>query len=85
MISRRHFELYVENDRLVLRVTGSNGVRVNGDAYGPDKCVVLKDGDRISPIVEKPDSLEIHVRFSCELNRVSAITLSQHPKSEGDK
>lgn len=83
MISRRHFELYIENDRLVLRVTGDNGVRVNGDAYGPDKTVVLKDGDRIAPIVEQPDRLAIDVRFSCELNRVSAITLTRHPKSEG--
>ncbi len=83
MISRRHFELYVENDRLVLRVTGSNGVRVNGQAFGRDKTVVLKDGDRIAPIVDAPSELAIHVRFSCELNRVSAITLTRHPGSEG--
>ncbi len=83
MISRRHFEFYIENDRLVLRVTGSNGVRVNGDAYGPDKCVVIHDGDRIAPVVEKPDALALAVRFSCELDRVSAITLTRHPKCEG--
>ena len=83
MISRRHFELYIENDRLVLRVTGSNGVRVNGNAYGADKCVVLQDGDRIAPIVDKPDALWLDVRFSCELDRVSAITLTRHPKCEG--
>lgn len=83
MISRRHFELYVENDRLVLRVTGSNGLRINGDAYGPDKCIALKDGDRIAPIVDQPDALRLDVRFSCELDRVSAITLTRHPKCEG--
>ena len=83
MISRRHFELYIENDRLVLRVTGSNGVRVNGNAYGPDKCVPLQDGDRIAPIVDKPDALCLDVLFSCELDRVSAITLARHPKCEG--
>ncbi len=83
MISRRHFELCIENDRLVLRVTGSNGVRVNGDAYGPDKCVTLKDGDRIAPIVDAPDRLGIDVRFSCELDRVSAIRLTRQPKSRG--
>jgi hypothetical protein len=83
LISRRHFELCIENDRLVLRVTGSNGVRVNDKAYGPDKTVSLKDGDRIAPIVGDSDRLAIDVRFSCELNRVSAITLTRSPKSEG--
>ena len=83
LLSRRHFELYIENDRLVLRVTGSNGVRVNGDAYGKDKSVALKDGDCIAPIVDAPDRLAVAVRFSCELDRVSAITLTRQPKCQG--
>lgn len=85
MISRRHFELYVENDRLVLRVTGSNGVRINGDAYGKDKTVALKDGDCIAPIVDAPDRIGVAVRFSCELDRVSVITLTRQPKCQGGK
>ena len=83
LISRRHFELYIENDRLVLRVTGSNGTRINEKAYGPDKTAILNHGDRIAPIVQDSDRLAIDVRFSCELNRVSAITLTRNPKSEG--
>jgi hypothetical protein len=83
LMSRRHFELYIENDRLIARVTGSNGIRVNGTALGRDKCVILKDGDRIAPIAKKPDALGIDVNFSCELNRVSAITLTRHPKLDG--
>lgn len=85
MISRRHFELYIENDRLVLRVTGSNGVRINGEAYGPDKTVILTDRDRISPVVEDAGRFAIEVRFACELNRVSAITLHRLLKSEGGR
>ncbi len=83
LVSRRHFELYIENDRLVLRVTGANGVRINGEAHGPDKTVVLRHGDRIAPIVDAQDDLVLDVRFSTELNRVSAITLHRHQKLEG--
>lgn len=85
MISRRHFELYIENDRLALHVTGSNGVRVNGEAHGPDKTVILTDRDRISPVAEDADRLTIEVRFARELNRISAITLHRHLKSRGGR
>jgi hypothetical protein len=41
----------------VLRVTGSNGTRINDKAYGPDKTTVLNHGDRIAPIVQDSDRL----------------------------
>jgi len=79
MISRRHFELYVANDRLMLHVSGSNGVRINGEAYGPDKLVQIGDGDVIAPLVKLPDALALTVRFTREFDKVSAITLARTP------
>jgi hypothetical protein len=83
MISRRHFEIYVENDQLVLRVSGSNGLRVNGTAYGADKLVELDDGDVIAPLVKLPDALALTVRFAREFESVSAITLARTPAAGG--
>ncbi|WP_375398596.1 FHA domain-containing protein [uncultured Sphingomonas sp.] len=81
-LSRRHFELYVENDRLMLRVSGSNGLRVNGTAYGADKILALKDGDVVEPLVKTPGALKLMVRFSREFDRVSAVTLTRTPAIE---
>jgi hypothetical protein len=78
-LSRRHFELYVENDRLMLRSSGSNGVRVNGVALGMDKTVTLKDGDVIEPLVKAPGALKLAVRFTNEFDRVSLVTLTRTP------
>jgi hypothetical protein len=83
MISRRHFELYVENDRLMLHVSGSNGLRVNGSAIGVDKVVQLKDGDEIAPLLKAPDALKLSVRFGCERDQVTAITLTRTPPIPG--
>lgn len=82
MISRRHFELYVQNDRLMLHVSGSNGVRINGEAHGQDKLVQVDDGDVIAPLVKLPEALALTVRFTRELDQVSAITLARTPPIE---
>ncbi len=78
-ISRRHFEVYVENGRPILRVAGSNGVRVSGKAYGPDKKVMLQDGDVIAPLVDAPDALSLKVAFRRELNRVTQVVMTRSP------
>ena len=81
LISRRHFELYIQCDRLMLRVLSEAGLRVRGDAYGPGKTVKLRDGDTITPLVKSPDSLAITIKFQTELGAVRAITLTRIPKS----
>lgn len=78
-LSRRHFEIYVENDRLILRASGSNGLRVNGSALGPDKTVPLQDGDIIEPLVKSPGALKLAVRFTREFDRVSLVTVTRTP------
>ncbi len=83
MVSRRHFEVYVENDRLMLRVNGSNGLRINGKAHGVDTVVRLSDGDIIAPVVKAPDALTLAVRFARERDQVCAITIAQSPEFKG--
>ncbi|MEP5575483.1 MAG: FHA domain-containing protein [Erythrobacter sp.] len=82
-ISRRHFEIFAENDRPILRVAGSNGVRVNGKAFGPDKKVVLQDGDEIGALVDNPAALTLKVSFRRELQRVTEVILQRTPSLPG--
>ncbi len=79
-ISRRHFDLSIENDRLLLRVTGSHGLRVNGNAYGPDKIVQLGDGDSIAPLVKLTELLTLKIAFRRELDMVSTIVITRTPQ-----
>jgi len=83
MISRRHFELYVECDRLVLRVNGSGGIRVNGEAYGPGKIIGIGDGDIIAPLVTAEAALAIKTDFKAEHGRVNIIQFSRLPGFDG--
>ena len=73
VISRRHMEFYIESDRLVLRVTGGGGLRVNGEAYGEGKTIRLVDGDVIAPVVAAPGRLELKVSFRTEHGSVRKI------------
>ncbi len=77
LISRRHFELYIESDRLVLRVTAGSGLRVNGNAFGEGKTVRLADGDVIAPLVSAPDTLGLRVNFRTEHGSARQITLQR--------
>lgn len=79
MISRRHFGLYVENDRLMLHVNGGNGLRINGAARRVDDIVQINDGDTIAPIAKAADAVSLTVRFTREFDAVSAITVTRAP------
>lgn len=83
LMSRRHFELYIENERPVIRVAGGNGVRVNGTAYGPDKSITLHDGDVIDPIVNKAGQLSLHLRFRRELDTIARVIVTRSPAEPG--
>jgi hypothetical protein len=77
MISRRHFELYIESDRLMLRVNGSGGVRINGEAYGEGKAISLCDGDTIAPIVSRPKDIVLKITFQSEHGSVRNIIVQR--------
>lgn len=78
-ISRRHFELYVQNDRLMLHVSGGNGLCVNGVVHGQDETALLGDGDVIAPLTESPGELAIRVDFRREASRISKVTVTREP------
>lgn len=77
LISRRHFEFYIESDRPVIRVTAGGGLRVQGKTYGEGKTICLSDGDIIQPIASAPDSISIQTRFRSEHGCVRQITFQR--------
>jgi predicted component of type VI protein secretion system len=76
-ISRRHFQLYIENDRLILRVGSQNGLKLNDEAYRRGRTVALKDGDVIHPLVRAPDAVSLRVQFESQHDEVNRITLQR--------
>ena len=82
-ISRHHFQLFTENDRLMLRVESQNGLSVNDTAYRRGKMVVLNDGDTIHPLVRNPDAVAIRVQFETQHDEVGRIVLQRIVGSGG--
>lgn len=82
MISRRHFEIYNECDRLILRVNAQSGLRINGEAYGPDKTVILNSSDTISPLVNTNSDINLQTTFRIEHGLVRAVTFARLPASQ---
>lgn len=80
-VSRQHFTLYTESGRLMLRVDSQFGLRVNGDAYGRTKTVVLNDGDTITPLRKMPDALAISVQFETQQETVTRIMVRRTSKA----
>lgn len=72
-ISRRHFQLFIENDRLMLRVESQNGLCVNDIAYRRGKMVAINDGDVICPLVRNRDAVAIRVQFETQHDEVGRI------------
>lgn len=84
-ISRRHFQLYTENDRLMLRVESQNGLTVNDKAYRSGKMVVLKDGDIIHPLVRNPGAIGLRIQFEIQHNEVDRVVLQRLVGISGSK
>ncbi|MEM8724454.1 MAG: FHA domain-containing protein [Pseudomonadota bacterium] len=82
LISRRHFDIFVENDCLVLRVRGRNGLRVNDRPLASDERIILNDGDRIEPLLDQPRMLSVTVKFEREHRRVTGVVLIRKPQLE---
>ena len=76
-ISRRHFQLFIENDRLMLRVESQNGLIINDAAHRRGKMVMLSDGDVIQPLVREPGSMAVRVQFETQHDEVHRITLQR--------
>lgn len=73
MVSREHFWLWLENDRLMIRSQSENGVWVDGKTLLMGDVAVLRDRSRFSPLTRFPERLEMEVRFQVEHRSVVGI------------
>ncbi len=84
-LSRRHFDLYLENDRLHVRAESEAGLGVNGKNWPRGTPVALRDGDIITPLHKAADRLAVRVAFETHSEGVVVVTLTRTPKSpEGE-
>ncbi len=81
-LSRRHFEFFIQCDRLMLRVTGSGGVKLNGQTIRRDQIAALKDGDVIAPLIDAPGALSLRVSVTTEHGQASAVFIDRVPPSQ---
>lgn len=77
-ISRQHFGLCVENGRLVLRVESDLGAWINGKAVPRGTSVLLRDGDRFSPIARDRGLLAVRASFEVHHGVVEAVTFTRY-------
>ena len=84
-ISRRHFQLFIENDRLMLRVDSQNGLLVNDTALRRGKMIALNDGDVIHPLVNNPGAIGLRVQFETQHDEVDRIILKRLVGTGGAK
>ncbi len=78
-ISRDHFCVWIENDRLMLRANSPNGVWVDGKVCPRGETVKLKHGNQLSPLKTGFDRLTLLVEFEVEHQEVIAVTISRKP------
>jgi len=74
-ISRRHLDLWIENDRLMLRVESERGVSVNSVLQPRGSVLALGDGDTFSPLRGEPTGATVRVRFEIHHDVVHAVEL----------
>lgn len=75
-ISRDHFCIWIENDRLMLRVNSNSGAWVDGEVYPRGQIVQLNHGSRFSPLKTNQQRLMLGVRFEVEHNDIVAIEIT---------
>ena len=76
-ISREHFCLWIENDRLNFRVDSDNGAWVDGQELSRGDSVELTDRSSFSPFRQQPEKLKISTRFEVEHENVVGVTLTR--------
>lgn len=81
-ISRLLFSIYTESGRLMMRVEGQYGLRLNGQSLERTETTTLRDGDTIQVLRKQPDLLGIHVGFEIEHHHVSRIVMTREPQKK---
>ena len=72
-ISRHHFTIWIENNRLLLRVESNGGASLNGQLHQRGDTVELHDGMMFSPLPNQSDKSRIRVRFEREHDEIVAV------------
>ncbi|MEM1149192.1 MAG: FHA domain-containing protein [Pseudomonadota bacterium] len=83
MISRHHFDLYIECGRLMLRVQGQNGLRLNEKTLRRGDAVSLESGDVLYPVARGRDDLQLVFDFDVHAGSTNSVTITRHPAHEG--
>ncbi len=78
-ISRRHFDLFVQNGALCVRAAGQSGLRVGDQGLRQGEVASLSDGERIVVLPKHPQALAIDVRFETHHGVVEQVTLTRQP------
>lgn len=78
-ISRKHFGVFIEDDRLRMRVLSEGGATCDGKRMKKGDIVTLKSGSRISPFVTPVGKLEIEIGFEIEHGEVVTVNAKRLP------
>ena len=84
-ISRLLFSIYTESGRLMMRVEGQYGLRLNGHSLDRTQTAQLEDGDLIQVLRKNPDLFGIRVKFEVQHQRVSRIVMTRESKTKRSK
>ncbi len=76
-ISREHFYLFIQNNRLQLRVVSPHGVTVDGKTIESGQVCSLKNGSKIHPLPSHPSRLELTTSFEIEHGNVVKVVVSK--------
>lgn len=81
-ISRLLFSIYTESGRLMMRVEGQYGLRLNGHSLDRTQTAPLENGDLIQVLRKNPDLFGIRVKFEVEHQRVSRIVMTRESQKK---
>ena len=76
-ISRVHFCVWIENDRLMLRVESGRGILINGNFRTRGESVCLGNGSQINLLKDYPAVASIQVTYDVEHADVVAIRMTK--------
>ena len=77
MISRRHCELFVQNDRLMIRAESNGGLLVNGDYLSRGDEAVIRPGTTVAPLRDYPEALALRFDITQHHGTASNVTVTR--------
>ncbi len=76
-ISRNHFSLYVENDRLMIRSESDAGTSIDGKRLQRGESIAINDGSLVSPLPQSPQHTGLRFRFETEHDEVVKVNVTR--------